>query len=85
MDSDKILVMDAGQVQEYNHPYILLQRENGTLRDLVDATGTTTAKNLENIAKEVPIVFRLSIILIIHCQIAVFLEICCCSILTSSF
>ncbi|KAJ8923964.1 hypothetical protein NQ315_006740 [Exocentrus adspersus] len=52
MDSDKILVMDAGTVKEYDHPHVLLQNEHGLLRNLVNATGANTAKNLENIAKE---------------------------------
>nr|CAH7746327.1 unnamed protein product [Callosobruchus chinensis] len=52
MDSDKILVMSSGRVEEYDHPYVLLQKENGVLRDLVNATGQTTAKNLEKVARE---------------------------------
>lgn len=55
MDSDKILVMDAGQVQEYNHPYILLQRENGTLRDLVDATERQLLKTWKISQKRYPL------------------------------
>ncbi|XP_018570688.1 probable multidrug resistance-associated protein lethal(2)03659 [Anoplophora glabripennis] len=52
MDSDKILVMDAGSVKEYDHPYVLLQKEDGLLRSLVKTTGANTSKNLESIAKE---------------------------------
>nr|XP_023015460.1 probable multidrug resistance-associated protein lethal(2)03659 [Leptinotarsa decemlineata] len=52
MDSDKILVMNAGTVEEYDHPYILLQNENGVLRSLVEATGYSTSKHLESIAEE---------------------------------
>ncbi|CAG9861545.1 unnamed protein product [Phyllotreta striolata] len=52
MDADKILVMDEGTVAEYDHPYILLQKKDGILRELVDATGAATAKYLETIAKE---------------------------------
>ncbi|XP_072399320.1 probable multidrug resistance-associated protein lethal(2)03659 [Diabrotica undecimpunctata] len=52
MDSDKILVMNSGRVEEFNHPYLLLQNVHGVLHNLVDATGPSTAKNLENIAKE---------------------------------
>lgn len=58
MDSDKILVMDAGSVKEYDHPYVLLQKEHGLLRTLVNTTGANTSKNLENVAKEV-IIFLL--------------------------
>lgn len=52
MDSDKILVMNSGRVEEFNHPYLLLQHKAGVLYNLVEATGTSTAKYLENIAKE---------------------------------
>ncbi|XP_072399315.1 ATP-binding cassette sub-family C member 4-like isoform X2 [Diabrotica undecimpunctata] len=52
MDSDRILVMNRGTVEEYDHPYILLQSEHGFLRTLVDANGSTTAKHLELTAKE---------------------------------
>lgn len=53
MDSDKILVMDGGAVVEYDHPYVLLQKEGGFLKNLVGTTGSVTSKNLENVAKEV--------------------------------
>ncbi|XP_044266058.1 probable multidrug resistance-associated protein lethal(2)03659 isoform X2 [Tribolium madens] len=52
MDSDKILVMNAGSVEEYDHPYNLLRKEGGILHNLVQTTGKATASNLENIAKE---------------------------------
>lgn len=55
MDSDKILVMEGGSLIEYDHPYILLQKEGGFLRNLVEITGKLTSKNLESIAKEVSI------------------------------
>lgn len=53
MDSDKILVMEGGSVIEYDHPYILLMKEGGFLRNLVETTGRIMAGNLENVAKEV--------------------------------
>ncbi|XP_030756720.1 probable multidrug resistance-associated protein lethal(2)03659 [Sitophilus oryzae] len=52
MDSDKILVMNGGMIEEYDHPFVLLQKENGFLRSLVDDTGKNMSKTLENIAKE---------------------------------
>lgn len=58
MDSDKILLMDAGSVKEYDHPYVLLQKEHGLLRTLVNTTGANTSKNLENIAREVSYYFQ---------------------------
>lgn len=51
MRSDKILVMDAGQVEEYGCPYELLNRPDGKLRKLVDETGPETSKYLKQEAK----------------------------------
>ena len=51
MDSDKILVMNAGRVEEFDHPYLLLQNADGILRNLVNDTGKNTAKTLENVAE----------------------------------
>ncbi|KAI3622081.1 atp-binding cassette transporter [Moniliophthora roreri] len=36
MDADKILVLDAGRIVEFDSPKTLLQKEGGTLRSLVD-------------------------------------------------
>lgn len=52
MDSDKVLVMDAGQAVEFGHPHELLQDPNGFFRKLVDQTGTSTANALKSTAKE---------------------------------
>ncbi|KAG5889081.1 hypothetical protein JTB14_004925 [Gonioctena quinquepunctata] len=52
MDSDKVLVMDAGQKAEFNHPHILLQNEKGVFHSLVMQTGKASAKNLMAIAEE---------------------------------
>ncbi|XP_063704489.1 probable multidrug resistance-associated protein lethal(2)03659 [Culicoides brevitarsis] len=52
MDSDKVLVMDAGQVIEFDHPHVLMQNRDGMLRKLVDKTGKQTAKMLKEIAEE---------------------------------
>uniref|UniRef100_A0A1B0BGT0 Multidrug resistance-associated protein lethal(2)03659 n=1 Tax=Glossina palpalis gambiensis TaxID=67801 RepID=A0A1B0BGT0_9MUSC len=46
MDSDRVLVMDAGKAVELDHPFVLLQRSNGFLYQLVDQTGITTATAL---------------------------------------
>lgn len=40
MNSDKILVMDAGLLVEFDHPYVLLQNKNGFLSKMVEETGS---------------------------------------------
>ncbi|ALC47144.1 CG11897 [Drosophila busckii] len=52
MDSDRVLVMDAGEARELAHPYELLQRPGGYLRHLVDNTGSATALALQQAAEE---------------------------------
>lgn len=51
MDSTRVLVMDAGQIVEFDHAHCLLQNANGFLTKLVNETGTTDAKYLKEIAK----------------------------------
>lgn len=51
MDSDRIMVMEAGFIREFDHPYILLQKTDGILRDMVEATGPTEYDTLFKIAK----------------------------------
>lgn len=53
MDSDKVLVMDAGQMVEFDHPHILLQNRNGILYGMVQQTGRAMADALMRIAEEV--------------------------------
>ncbi|XP_062556045.1 ATP-binding cassette sub-family C member 4 isoform X2 [Armigeres subalbatus] len=52
MDSDRMLVMDAGEAREFDVPHILLQQEGGILRDMVDATGPSESESLKRIAAE---------------------------------
>lgn len=52
MDNDKILVMDAGNIVEFAHPYELIKNENGHLRNLIDQTGPSTASMLIDVAKQ---------------------------------
>lgn len=52
MDSDKVLVMDAGEIVEYDHPYNLLLRPDGFLRKLVNETESATATHLLDIARQ---------------------------------
>lgn len=53
MDSDKVLVMDAGRMVEFDAPYVLLQNEQGVLFGMVQKTGKAMAEALIAIAKEV--------------------------------
>lgn len=55
MDSDKVLVMDAGTMVEFDHPYILLRNNNGFFYKMVQQTGPFAMNNLINIAKQVSI------------------------------
>ncbi|XP_049855335.1 ATP-binding cassette sub-family C member 4-like [Schistocerca gregaria] len=52
MDSDKVLVMDAGTMMENDHPHILLTNPNGFLSKLVEETGQAMAEQLRNVAKQ---------------------------------
>ncbi|XP_074035480.1 probable multidrug resistance-associated protein lethal(2)03659 isoform X2 [Leptinotarsa decemlineata] len=52
MDSDKVLVMDAGEVVEYDHPHILLQNPNGFFYKLVEENGTNMSEQLQKVAAE---------------------------------
>ncbi|XP_058839985.1 ATP-binding cassette sub-family C member 4-like [Topomyia yanbarensis] len=52
MDSDRVLVMDAGRVVEFGHPHKLMHGATGYLRRLVEQTGVATAASLIRIADE---------------------------------
>lgn len=52
MDSDKVLVMDAGAMVEFNHPHILLQNPNGFLFNMVQQTGIAMTDTLTKVAEE---------------------------------
>jgi len=53
IDSDKILVMDAGSVVEFDHPYTLLKNNNGFFYKMVNQTGQVNAEVLHYKATEV--------------------------------
>jgi len=53
MDSDRVLVMDAGTMVEFDHPYNLLKNKDGFLYKMVEQTGTETSELLHNLAVEV--------------------------------
>lgn len=53
MDSDKVLVMDAGAMVEFDHPYNLLKNENGFFYKMVEQTGPSNSDLLHSVASEV--------------------------------
>lgn len=52
MDSDMVLVMDAGRMVEFDHPYILLQNKDGYFYNMVQQTGRAMAEQLNKIAEK---------------------------------
>lgn len=53
MGSDRVMVMDAGRVVEFGHPYDLLRGlGDGYLRRLVDQMGAENAAMLGRLAEE---------------------------------
>jgi ABC-type multidrug transport system fused ATPase/permease subunit len=39
IDFDKVLVLDVGQVKEYDHPHLLLQKQDSIFRAMVEQSG----------------------------------------------
>ncbi|XP_063224295.1 probable multidrug resistance-associated protein lethal(2)03659 [Bacillus rossius redtenbacheri] len=52
MDSDRILVMDAGSAVELDRPHVLLQSQSGFLWGMVQETGRAMAETLARIAEK---------------------------------
>ncbi|XP_052747524.1 probable multidrug resistance-associated protein lethal(2)03659 [Bicyclus anynana] len=52
IDSDKILVLDAGHLVEFDHPHILLQNKKGYFRKMVSETGPAMSQLLHRAAAE---------------------------------
>ncbi|XP_032678093.1 probable multidrug resistance-associated protein lethal(2)03659 isoform X2 [Odontomachus brunneus] len=50
MDSDRILLMDAGSAVEFDHPHLLLQKETSFLKSMVNETGKAMAEALAVVA-----------------------------------
>lgn len=51
IDSDRILVLDAGSCVEFDAPAALLDDTNGTFYDMVQSTGAANARYLQKIAR----------------------------------
>ncbi|ODN02388.1 Multidrug resistance-associated protein 4 [Orchesella cincta] len=52
MNYDKIMVLDHGNLLEYDHPHKLLQNPDGRLTNLINHTGAANQKYLREIALE---------------------------------
>lgn len=52
MDSDRVLVMDAGYAREYDVPHTLLQNANGIFTGMVEATGQQESEQLKKVAAQ---------------------------------
>ena len=50
MESDKILVMDAGKIVEFGPPLALLKRQDGYFTSLLNETGKESFNMLKNMA-----------------------------------
>lgn len=53
IDSNRILVMDAGNAVEFDAAYVLLQKESGTFKSMVEALGAQEYQRLAGQAKDV--------------------------------
>ncbi|NWH79683.1 MRP4 protein, partial [Piaya cayana] len=53
IDSDRIMVLDAGRLKQYGEPYILLQEQDGLFYKMVQQVGKTEAASLIETAKQV--------------------------------
>lgn len=53
MDNDKILVIDAGRVVEFDSPVELLKRSDGYFKQLVNQSRYTTVESLTMAASEI--------------------------------
>ncbi|XP_033099970.1 multidrug resistance-associated protein 4-like [Anneissia japonica] len=52
MDSDRILILEQGKCVEFDEPFVLLQKRDGFLAQMVAESGQTEAAKLLAIAKE---------------------------------
>ncbi|XP_037095749.1 multidrug resistance-associated protein 4-like isoform X1 [Syngnathus acus] len=53
IDCDRILVLDASKIHEYDEPYVLLQNHRGLFYQMVQQTGRAEAASLLHMAKQV--------------------------------
>lgn len=51
MDSDRVMVMDAGSIVEISHAHLLLQDKNSQLSEMISQTDPGTQKLLRHLAQ----------------------------------
>jgi ABC-type multidrug transport system fused ATPase/permease subunit len=47
MDSDRVLVLDDGRIAEYDTPEVLLEKENGLFRAMIDKSRATNSTTID--------------------------------------
>lgn len=52
IECDRVMVMDAGKILEFDEPYALLKDPNGSFRALIDQTGPGSAQKLTEVAQK---------------------------------
>ena len=52
MDSDRIMVLSAGRIREFDVPHLLLLNDHGLLTRMVEQTGPAESQRLRKIAAE---------------------------------
>ncbi|XP_076312445.1 ATP-binding cassette sub-family C member 4-like isoform X2 [Tachypleus tridentatus] len=50
MDSDRVVVLEAGRIEEFDEPFILMKNESGWFSQMVNHTGYSMAAQLHSIA-----------------------------------
>eukprot|EP00064_Thunnus_orientalis_P001052 superscaffoldBa00000065_g1053 len=75
IDCDRILVLDAGRIQEYDEPYVLLQNQDGLFYQMVQQTGRAEAASLLHTAKQMRQVKKLTTLIELNsCDVRCSLE-----------
>jgi len=50
MDCDKVLVLDAGHIEQYDSPHSLIQQNDGIFAQMLETTGQSMKQHLTEIA-----------------------------------